>query len=81
MTMTCNTGVGNVVLLQTAHTFTFNLNFPRKRVVAHVLFDSGSQCSYITSAICKRLGLKPLGTRSVSIMTFAELSTSWKKNE
>ena len=70
MTMTCNTGVGNVVLLQTACTFAFNLNNHRKRVVAHVLLDSGSQCSYITSAICKRLGLKPLGTRSVSIMTF-----------
>ena len=63
MTMTCNTGVGNVVLLQTACTFTFNLNFPRKRIVAYVLLDSGSQCSYITSAICKSLGLKPLGTR------------------
>ena len=70
MTMTCNTGVSNLVLLLTAHTFAFNLNFPRKRVLAHVLLDSGSQCSNVTSAICKGLGLKPLGTRSVSIMTF-----------
>ena len=32
--------------------------------------DSGSQCSYITSKACRKLGLKSLGTKSMSILTF-----------
>ena len=68
--MTCNVGRGDIVLLQTACTVAFNVNEPERRVVVHILLDSGSQCSYITHKTCNRLGLSSLGTKSMSIMTF-----------
>ena len=67
--MTCNVGRG-IVLLQTACTVAFNVNEPERRVVVHILLDSGSQCSYITHKTCNRLGLSSLGTKSMSIITF-----------
>uniref|UniRef100_A0A1X7VTJ0 DUF1758 domain-containing protein n=1 Tax=Amphimedon queenslandica TaxID=400682 RepID=A0A1X7VTJ0_AMPQE len=35
-----------------------------------LILDSGSQCSYITKNVCKRLALHFLGSKSVSIATF-----------
>ena len=44
-TMTCYAGVGEVIMLQTARAFAFNLTQRERRIVVHVLMDSGSQCS------------------------------------
>ena len=49
---------------------------PSRKMIAYILFDSGSQCSYISEQACRRLGLDPLGTRSVSILTFGSKKES-----
>ena len=67
---TCDTGTHNCVLLQTATVHAFNLEQPTKRETLHVLMDSGSQSSYITSRACRTLSLRKLGTKPVSIMSF-----------
>ena len=69
-TTSCYTSASDTILLQTAKVFAFNLREPSRKIIAHILFDSGSQCSYISERACRRLGLDPLGTRSVSILTF-----------
>ena len=69
-TTICCTSTSNVILLQTAKTFVFNLNDPTRKITVHVLLDSGSQCSYITEQICRRLRLESLGTRAMRIITF-----------
>ena len=48
----------------------FNLEQPTKRETLHILMDSGSQSSYITSRACRALSLRKLGTKPVSIMSF-----------
>ena len=67
---TCYARGGEGVLLQLAQCFVFNPNEPHKGVKIFVLFDTGSQCSYVTHELCSRLSLSSLGTKSVSIMTF-----------
>ena len=60
----------SAIFLQTAQATAFNLEQPCKRMKLHLILDSGSQCSYITKNACKRLALRFLGSKSVSIMTF-----------
>ena len=57
------------VVMQTART---DLENPvtRDAFTAHILFDTGSQRSYITQAIANRLSLKCVGTDTLSIATF-----------
>ena len=50
--------------------FVFNPNEPSKRIQIHVLFDTGSQCSYVTNDVCRGLCLNRLGTKFVSVITF-----------
>ena len=64
---TCYKGTHNCVLLQTATVHAFNLEQPTKGETLHVLMDSGSQSSYITSRACKALSLRKLGTKPVSM--------------
>uniref|UniRef100_A0A1X7SZU3 CCHC-type domain-containing protein n=1 Tax=Amphimedon queenslandica TaxID=400682 RepID=A0A1X7SZU3_AMPQE len=64
------TSAGESTLLQVARVFAFNPNEHGNRMSLFVLLDSGSQCSYVTNSVCKRLGLPSLGTKSVSIVTF-----------
>jgi hypothetical protein len=59
-----------MTFLQTAQTRAFNLDQPSRQITLHVLLDSGSQCSYITHRASRRLGLRAIGKKSVSIMTF-----------
>ena len=69
-TTICCTSTSNVILLQTAKTFVFNLNDPTRKITVHVILDGGSQCSYITEQTYRRLRLKFLGTRAMRILTF-----------
>ena len=75
-TTTCYAGNREATLLQVACVPICNLNDPSKRICVHVLLDSGSQCSYITKSACQRLGLRSLGTKSVSILTFGSKQVS-----
>ena len=52
-------------MLQTARAFAFNLTQCERRIVVHVLMDSGSQCSYITHKA--KLRLRSMGTKSVQL--------------
>ena len=44
-----------------------------------VLIDSGSQRSYITSELQRRLGLKPIKTELLNLNTFGDSSFSKKE--
>ena len=68
-TTTCCTSTSNIILLQTAKTFVFNLNDPTRKVTVHVVLHSGSQCSCITEQTCRRIRLESLGTRAMRILT------------
>ena len=66
----CNAGSNTAILLQLVKAIVINLNQPTRKNTVHILMDGGSQCSYITSKACRKLGLKSLGTKSMSILTF-----------
>ena len=66
------------VLLQTARTVVCNPSNPRVSVELRLLFDSGSQRSYITERAMKMLALKPTGEQPLSISTFASTSQQTK---
>ena len=66
------------VLLQTARTIVCNSLNPRVSIELCVLFDSGSQRSYITARAVKMLALKPTGEQPLSIATFASASKQTK---
>ena len=66
------------VLLQTAHTVVCNPSNPRASVELRLLFDSGSQRSYITKRAMKMLAMKPTGEQPLSISTFASTSQQTK---
>ena len=57
------------VLLQTANTYAFG-DDRSKKVEVNVLFDSGSQKSYITDDLKKKLNLKVEKTETVNLNTF-----------
>ena len=58
------------VLLQTAQVMVFNPDDPQCSKRVRVVFDSGSQRSYITERLQTELGLQPKGEQCMSIVTF-----------
>ena len=68
------------VLLQTARTYAYNMDnselVPVRVLIDH---DSGSQRSYITSELQRRLGLKPIKTELLNLNTFGNSSFSKKE--
>ena len=59
---------GTNVLLQTAQTYAFDEN--SNKVPVYVLFDSGSQKSYIVERLRKMLTLKIEGTERLNLNIF-----------
>ena len=57
------------VLLQTARTYAYVEN-STKLLPVHVLLDSGSQRSYITNHLKRKLGLIPIKTETLNLNTF-----------
>ena len=66
------------VLLQTARTYAYNMD-NSELVPVRVLIDSGSQRSYITSELQRKLGLKPIKTELLNLNTFGDSSFSKKE--
>lgn len=62
----------NVVLLQTARVC---VDGRKGKAEATVLFDSGSDTSYITSSLAAKTGLKWLGSRQTSYTSFGGLKS------
>ena len=60
----------NAILLQTAQTTAFNLASPERSCNVRIVFDSGSQRSYVTEQVARRLLLAAEGEKSLTIMTF-----------
>lgn len=58
------------ILLQTATTVLFNPGLPETQMEGTVVFDSGSQQSYISRTAVVHLGLKRCGSKVLSIVTF-----------
>ena len=58
------------VLLQTARALVHNPDSPHLSRRARIVFDSGSQRSYITDQLKEELSLCPRGEQSMSIVTF-----------
>ncbi len=66
------------VLLQTARTYAYKGE--RSEVIpVRVLVDSGSQRSYITTDLQRRLGLKPIKTEVLNLNTFGDAGFSKKE--
>ena len=59
------------ILVQTATTTVTN-NDQSKTMTVRILFDSGSQRSYITDKVRKKLGLKSTSTEILHLNTFGE---------
>ena len=68
-TAVCSTQ-GKAILLQTARTVVYNPSKPKQTVEIRILFDSGSQKSYLTERVMKLLQLKPTGGQTLSIAAF-----------
>ena len=66
----CCVSTKNSVLLQTARATVFNTSHHERQRSVSILFDSGSQRSYVTEAVSDFLNLKSMGHKSVTIMTF-----------
>ena len=62
---------GKLVLLQTARAVAFNDDTGRT-INVRVLFDTGSQRSYVTDTLVSRLNLKPLKKEKLQLNTFGE---------
>lgn len=60
---------GEMILMQTLKT---NESNPKNGKVEEIriLFDSGSQRSYVSEPLAKRLDLKSQGIEEISVMTF-----------
>ena len=72
-TTTCTsqyTDAHNLVLLQTAKAKVFNPHTSQPVITVRVLFDSGSQRSYITNKLKDALRLQPEQKQGMSIKTF-----------
>ena len=75
---TSNSGrLGKLVLLQTACAIAFNDDTGRS-ISVRVLFDTGSQISYVTDALVRRLNLKPLKREKLQLNMFGELGFKGK---
>ena len=70
-TTTTTTKSRNKVLLQTAVTYAQG-DKGSNSIPVRVLLDFGSQRSYITNSLKKRLGLVPIRTETVNLNTFGE---------
>ena len=68
-TTTSNVRSKGTVLLQTARTTATNSNGSRSAKV-RILFDSGSQRSYISNSLKTRLNLKPVKNETLNLNTF-----------
>lgn len=69
-TLTTCSSPGGTVLLQTARTSIYNPLKPQEKVKVRMLFDSGSQNSYLTERVRKSLRLEPTGGQTLSIAAF-----------
>ena len=63
-------GSNGTILLQTARTNAYDPEDPERKVSVRLIFDSGSQRSYITERVSNQLGLRALGIKEMSIATF-----------
>ena len=68
------------ILLQTATTTATN-NDRSKTMTVRILFDSGSQRSYITDSVRKKLGLKSTSTEILHLKTFGENAYPKQRSE
>ena len=64
------TNTNEAVLLQTAQAFVFNPDDPQRTKRVRIVFDNGSQRSYIKEQLKSDLNLTVRGRQSMSIMTF-----------
>ena len=62
------------VLLQTARAMVFKISDARMKTEARIMFDNGSQRSYITKALAGTLSLNPRHTETMVIRTFGSQS-------
>ena len=69
VTASSQTRTSENILLQTARTFAFKDN-QSKKVPVRILFDSGSQRSYITDELCDKLNLRVEGKENLNLNTF-----------
>jgi hypothetical protein len=60
---------GDIVLMQTAYTEVFNSVTDKKEAV-RIVMDSGSQRTYITEDLARRLNLRMGPTEEISLITF-----------
>lgn len=67
------------VLLQTARASVFNPDDPQRTKRVRIVFDNGSQRSYITEQLRSDLNLTARGKQSMSIMTFGSSDMSIKE--
>ena len=63
------------VLLQTAKAFVFGEDW-NKKIPVHILFDSGSQKSYVTKELKKILSLNVEQKETVKVTTFGSAGYS-----
>ena len=79
-TSTMHTGSNNnSVLLQTAQAFVCRSNDQEFGLNTHVIFDSCSQRSYVTSKTREQLNLPTIGKETLLIKTFGDNSASVKE--
>ena len=69
-TTTIYTDVCTPVLLQTARAFVVNPDEPKHRMEVRLIFDGGSQRSYITHRVRKALGLFTEAVEAILLKTF-----------
>ena len=71
-TTTCTTctRTNPIVLLQTTRAVAVNPDDRTRSIEVHIILDNGSQKSYVTNRIKRLLGLRTLGKKPLSIMTF-----------
>ena len=78
--MTTSTNAKGQVMLQTATAIATNED-GSKTAKVKILFDSGSQRSYITNSLKSRLNIKPKRTEALHLNTFGERSYRKQKCE
>ena len=66
------------VLLQTARSVMYNPSNPTASIEVRLLFDTGSQKSYITERARSLLSLEPCGEQPLSIATFGSAKEQMK---
>ena len=70
--LTVSVGKETKILLQTATVSMFNPRCPGSEMDGTVIFDSGSQRSYISQTVVDHLHLKRCGSQVLSIITFGK---------